>query len=646
MILKSAQIENYRCIEDSTEFSIDPVTCLVGKNESGKSALLKALYTLNPVNETQSEFSQIYDYPRRHWADYTERHEKDPDNVLTTEWELTPIEIKELGETFGEESITGKNVTITKGYNNARYWVTPVSEKKTAAFLLKKADLHQEEKEKLKDQGSIADFINVLEGEEERSEREEAFLNHLKKTYKKGKASLCAIDILEKHFPKFLLFSSYYTLEGQVSIESLLNRIKNKTSSDHDMVFQALLALAKTTVEKINKIDKFEELTAQLEAVSGRIGREIFEYWSQNEHLKVVFKFDSGKPGDPPPFNSGYVFRTRIHNTRHDATVNFDERSTGFIWFFSFLIWFSQVKRNYGDNIVILLDEPALNLHPRAQADLLRYIDEKLKPHHQVIYTTHSPFMIDPKNILSARTVEDVFKGKKVEGTKVGDKVLSTDSDTVSPLQAALGYDITQTLFVGKNNLLVEGPSDLIYLQWFSEELRQRGRECLNPKWTIAPTGGIDKVNSFVTLFRGNKLNVAVLTDFHSGDKNKIRNLRESNLIKDGHVLTADAYCDQDEADIEDMIGRDFYVALVNGCYNFKEKTLLPGKKPADASLRVIEEVETHFRTLPPPVPDFSHYAPAPFLLRNAGEVGKSLPKLDEALDRFEALFKDINKLL
>ena len=49
MKLLSATIENFKCIEDSTEFSLDQVTCLVGKNEAGKTALLEALYKLNPV---------------------------------------------------------------------------------------------------------------------------------------------------------------------------------------------------------------------------------------------------------------------------------------------------------------------------------------------------------------------------------------------------------------------------------------------------------------------------------------------------------------------------------------------------------------------------------------------------------------------
>lgn len=171
-------------------------------------------------------------------------------------------------------------------------------------------------------------------------------------------------------------------------------------------------------------------------------------------------------------------------------------------------------------------------------------------------------------------------------GTKVGGDVLSTDADTVFPLQAALGYDVTQTLFVGKHNILVEGPGDLLYLAWFSAELKARGREGLDRRWRIAPTGGIDKVASFVALFGGNKLDVAVLTDFHQGDKAKVRDLK-TRLVRDGRVFTADAYAGQTEADIEDIIGRANYVELVNKCYGLEVSRRLSATKPADAPMRL-----------------------------------------------------------
>src|ERR1700722_2273100 len=123
--------------------------------------------------------------------------------------------------------------------------------------------------------------------------------------------------------------------------------------------------------------------------------------------------------------------RARIYNQLHDMTVSFSDRSAGFVWFFSFLVLFSQVKKKHG-NVIILLDEPGLNLHAKAQADLLKFINEELKPHHQVIYSTHSPFMVPADDLSSVRTVEDVVKYaadgrvEAVLGTKIGDQVLSS----------------------------------------------------------------------------------------------------------------------------------------------------------------------------------------------------------------------------
>lgn len=152
------------------------------------------------------------------------------------------------------------------------------------------------------------------------------------------------------------------------------------------------------------------------------------------------------------------------------------------------------------------------------------------------------------------------------------------------------------------DNLLVEGPSDLLYLKWFSRELAKQQRVGLDRRWVICPTGGVDKITSFVALFGGRDLHIAVLTDLGKGQKGKVKTLKESNLLKQGHVFTADMFTKQDEADTEDIIGRTNYVALVNKCYDLTQT--LPTKKPGKASMRVVEEVEAHFATLPPNAPN------------------------------------------
>jgi predicted ATP-dependent endonuclease of OLD family len=140
--------------------------------------------------------------------------------------------------------------------------------------------------------------------------------------------------------------------------------------------------------------------------------------------------------------------------------------------------------------VVILLDEPALGLHARAQADFLRFIDERLSGRHQVIYTTHSPFMVQPAKLERVRMVED--RGRD-HGARISADILSTDRDTLFPLQGALGYDLAQHLFIAPHNLIVEGTSDYTYLRVISDFLRTiEGRQYLDDRWSIVPVGGAD----------------------------------------------------------------------------------------------------------------------------------------------------------
>ena len=453
---------------------------------------------------------------------------------------------------------------------------------------------------------------------------------------------------------KFVYFSDYERLPGRVAINELI-RLEGQNNLTFELrIFQALLALVNSSAQEIANAPRSEQLIMNLEAISNRLSDETFEYWSQNKHLRVEFRCDMARPQDPTPFNDGWIFSTRIMNERHRASVNFDERSSGFIWFFSFLIWFSQMKENYADNLIVLLDEPGLTLHGKAQQDLLRYIREKLQPKYQVIYTTHSPFMLDVENIFSLRTVEDVLKREivdndireKILGTKVGEKILSGDRDTILPLQGHLGYDITQTLFVGPYVVVVEGPSEWAYMSWFTRKLVADGREGLDIRWAIAPAEGAPKVSSFITLFRGRGLKIAALIDFHDSQKKLVERLEESELLDPGHLLKTTDFIDQDEADIEDLIGWELYAELVNGALEIPEASRVPATRPEEAERRIVKEVERRARLLPPGVPEFDHYLPAQYLNHLTPEEVSRLPGLEGALDRFENVFVRLNELI
>lgn len=653
MKLVSARIQNFRCVEDSDEFSLHPVTCLVGKNESGKTAILEALAGLKPHENPEQQFNRQLDYPRRHLRRYQERHGTTNAQVVTTRWKLDTADIKAVEDIFGAGCLPSDEITVSKSYDESnRNWETGFDSHKAVQHLLNVAGCTAAEKKKYSPIKSTPKLLEELRSVTTPS----ASVTKLKELigkYRKNDASLQAIDILSQRLPTFLFFSQYQLMKGKVSAEALASRLAQNKLDESDKVFLAFLDFANTSLDELIKSNQYETLKSKVEAASNSITDQIFEYWSQNKNLRVEFSQEAGRSGDETPFDTGNVLHTRIKNLLHEMTVPFDKRSMGFVWFFSFLVYFAHVKKTHG-NIVILLDEPGLNLHAKAQGDLLRYIDEKLRPYHQVVYTTHSPFMVPANSLSSVRTVEDkvIQKGPfqyDIIGTKVGDDVLSTDRDTLFPLQGALGYEITQSLFIGENTLLVEGPSDILYLEAVSNVLKARGGSGLDDRWTLCPAGGVDKLQTFVSLFGGNKLNIAVLSDFARGSKAKVEAFRKSGLLEDSRFLLVTEFCSQDEGDIEDLFGRELYLRIVNGAYQSSEVpqfSLEDLETTIEKSERVVLRVQELARTRYPDGVNFEHFTPSRWLLQNEQLLENSDQATQDALSRFEAVFNELNQLL
>lgn len=640
MLLIDVRIKNYKCILDSEAFSIDQLTCLVGKNESGKSAILQALYKLNPVDK-EDTYDALYEYPKMYQTDFEAGLIEDGDTVVISHWTFTAEEIEALEKQFVTDFIGDSTVvTISNGYKNKRTWDFDANfhalfEKKMEEFGFESSDRAQ-----IPSYDAIGEVRAQLKSISTLSEAEQEFKIWFDAAFPNDRLDAFAEKNLLQYLPKFSYFSEYQKLPGRIALNNFVRKSSEGKLTANEKVFEALLSLANTSVSEIKESNKLEALINKTRGISSKITREIFTYWSQNKHLKVEFRYDMAKAGDEPPFNDGYIFSTRIENTRHDSSVSFDDRSAGFVWFFSFLIWFNYLQK-VEDNLVILLDEPGLTLHAKAQGDLIRYFKEKIIPKFQLVYTTHSPFMLDFLDILSARTVEDVTdENENILGTKVGSKVLSKDRDTTFPLQAAFGYDITQTLFIGKNTLLVEGPSDILYLTYFSERLQELGRNGLSKDWTICPSGGIDKIQSFVSLFGGNALKIVTLTDYHPGDKNKIDRLKKSGLLETSHILLASDYTQYSSSDIEDIIGAAAYVKLINACYELTGDKAIAVESVKDGE--VLHSAEAILSKNPSI--RFDHYRPSMYLIEHP-DIWK-IEDIADALDRFERVCSDINKAL
>ena len=113
MRLITVRITDFQSIQDSTEFEIGDVTCLVGKNEAGKTALLKALYRLSPIVEADGEFDVTDDYPRQKVTDYkddVEAGRRKPTQVVEATYALEPDDITAVEEVFGSKCLNEKEI--------------------------------------------------------------------------------------------------------------------------------------------------------------------------------------------------------------------------------------------------------------------------------------------------------------------------------------------------------------------------------------------------------------------------------------------------------------------------------------------------------------------------------------------------------
>ncbi|MDE2578703.1 MAG: AAA family ATPase [Hyphomicrobiales bacterium] len=654
MKLIKAHARNYRNIVDSNEVDIGQSTCLVGKNEAGKSAFLRALEGIRSTDTSFKQYGKIENYPRRHLAEYAQRHPDDEAVVMTTVWELNESDRAAVEKELGERVLTSDTVTVSKSYEqDGTSWVVPIDEEKVLSNLYKRFALSTEDCAPLSAAKTTHKAYDALSQISSRTDAQEKLFQVIAK-YRDHSSLLRALDILSARMPKFMYFSHYDRMSGEISINRLNNDKQNNVPmSSGDKVFLDFLEYAGTNLDDLAKTNNFEELNAKCEAAALRITDQIFEYWTQNDELKIKVIFSEGKSGDRAPFNSGPVARARVENGLHGVSVPFSERSAGFIWFFSFLVKFAQIKKGHG-NVILLLDEPGLTLHGTAQKDLLRYFAEQIEPNHQVIWSTHSPFMVPADNLASVRTVEDVVvldrrQRRTSVGTKIRADVLTTDPQTNIPIFGAMGFEITQTLVIGLNTLLVEGPSDILYLQAASAVLKKAQRTHLSSAWAICPSGGIDKVLPFVRLFYGNKLNIAVLTDFERGQKKKLDDLYKSELLEHDRIVLATEIAGKDEADIEDFFEPQLFVDIVNQAYNLRGEHELTAQKleAADTTTtRLVKKAEAYFRLLPNSIPEFSHYDPALYLLQHPEILSKEGKAEQETLRRFEEAFRRIGKFV
>ena len=588
MRLHRARVRKYRSIRDSGEFEIENgKTILVGPNEAGKTVILQALQQLKAPDGIDG-FDALRDYPRSEYSDIT-RGEVDPSNVTVVEghFVLEEEDLEDMPPGFEDclyiygrrldnsawhrimggpkvpalddlsKDLKRLSAHVSKGYGGDG----PAPSAKLQAVTEGWAGATRIGGEKASQLRKWLDEALPLVDEENRTE--ERRYDRLVASCGVAESKDSVLKLLEKRLPVFVLFNNYFRVRPRIHLEHLAQRVQSGVLDDKQYDYgnlcllkllgftpRALADLGNTPSPQAgneealkNYQDKLDQRDYQLNAASVKLTQEIVSVWLPNpdraeadrlrikadgQYLKVVVEDDLG------------------------VEIELDQRSEGFQWLVSFFVVFFAEAVEKHRNAILLLDEPGLHLHGLKQRDFRETIS-RLAKNNQTLYTTHSPFLVGPEELDLVRVVDMTDRGV---GTKIHQGLSSGDPAALLPLQEALGYDLAQSLFSQKRNLVLEGLTDYWYLEAIAPLLRESGEAKLNEKIALVFANSAGKVVYYATILHAHKLKVAALLDSDSaGDQAAQQDTLVHTLGNKKILRTKDAYQGQvTRPEIEDLL--------------------------------------------------------------------------------------------
>ena len=618
MHLIEAHVKNYKIVTDSTRFWIEPgVTCLVGKNESGKSAVLEAMYRLNPLPAgLPTEFNGLRDYPRQNFA---VDEEKVPNvAAIGTTFELNADEVGEFERHFGKGALRSRLVLFNKTYANKLLVGVDldevvVLEHVKAQPALAGLDVHG------------ANTVDELKAVIDAVVDPPAAVSNLRQRLDVS-LSLQARVWMARRLPRFLLFTQYSTIPGSVSIDRL-QTVPEQLLDPHERTALSLLRLAKVDSERFDE-SNYEARRARLEAAANALTDEVFAYWSQNPDLQVELDIDFVPKNSPTRANwsRSFVFASATTASASRSTFpigqqdssgsspsSLSSRSSAIIPASTSCCWTSRVSP-----CTPWPTSTSCGSSRSGCPSAIRWCSPPTRRSWSAPRSSNGC---------------DCWRTTRSKAPRSGTTHSAARTRRSSRSSAAIGIKAAELQFVDHNTLVVEAPADLLFLRALGEHLSALGRVGLNATWNPLPVGALDKIPSFLAQLGQH----AVLAFVHNSDAKTTRQLKklvDSGAVPASRVLGVLAYAKSSKsADLEDLFDEDWYLDLLtrSGVVAMTSSDV----KSRDA--RVVRRVENFIGDR------YSRYAAAAYLTSHPellDDVG------DAALDRFEALFTDLNKLL
>lgn len=598
MIVKDIIINNYKSIgNERNKLQVDGhVTALIGKNESGKSNILEAIGEQQIVNKLNP---QIFNNINR-----INNEEITVEFVL----QFTEEERKELNLKSNDDTIihmSRDNLREIKGnlkdviandtkLNDELQFIENVIKNNDMKIDSSNIITYKKYVEELKRMSinldidyntHISNLLNVAKNKT--FDGKEEYMQNLTNINKKISMYFEMLPIIYWRKQDRFLKSTY-------TLTEIKETIKNKNE-----LFYNLMKAAKIKDEEM--IGAFENPSKpERKMIREKIEKNIKQYieepfnkFYKQDEINMIFEMDSNI--------------VNIYIRSADKIMSFSERSNGLRWYISLFIDILAQKNNRENPILFLLDEPGVYLHVNAQKKVLELFKDLTKTKNQVIYTTHSPYMINEDEILKIRAIQKNDKEITEIYNNVYDQNLSKISkmDTLSPIIQAIGADIKFSIgnIDKKRNIITEGITDYMYISSIMIYLK------VKDKPYIIPSAGVANINRIASILLGWGCEFKIIVDYDNAGNKEYKQLNKKlglELNKDVFYVNLEKFKEKIEEKnwktIESLIDEKDFEKLENKLDGTDEMKKLVAKefydKVRESNIKLEEKTINNFKTL------------------------------------------------
>ena len=616
MTLKRFRVTNFRSIMDSGWIDCDDVTSLVGINEAGKSNVILALWKLRPVRD--GEIDPLHDMPTKKYSSWRSILEKIV--FISADFELDSTLIDKVVNLCKCERDAATIVNIQRRYDGKYLISFPNYKKGKSIdtaivteIVLSAAAQLSGMKEKTKAEAGIKDKVsasyeNILSLLSAKSALVQTDFDEIKKQYPSGIIQSATSEIypllqntqkaIDKAFsvlnpvnptdseearelmlaemPSFVYYSNYGNLDAQIYLPHAIKWLNNEEVAGIDnsakvrtlrVLFdfvklnpQEVLDLGKDPVRividnygrettKQPTAEEIEKATEQkaarailLNSASTDLTRKFREWWKQGNY---IFRFQA----------DGEFFKIWVSDDKRPEEIELERRSTGLQWFLSFFLIFLVESQEAHKGAILLLDEAGQSLHPLAQKDLIAFFDNLAKT-NQLIYTTHSPFLVDTSNIDRAKVVYSDEKGLTVVSSDLRAADDKLNEKSIYAVHAALGLSVSDILLQGCQPIIVEGPSDQHYFNAIKLYLIRNKKYAPNMELVFMPSGGVRGVAGVVSIVSGKDGELPLVILDADGSGKSAKNKLQSGLYNHNPdaIIDIGEFLDFDNGEVEDLL--------------------------------------------------------------------------------------------